>query len=286
MVTLVDAMNIIFISYHIARKKLHDEGKELDSENLPFYAHLLFNKINNLFATYGHIIWCWEGMNSLKWRRSIYPDYKMNRKEQKNENEYKILKSFFPKIEEVLNYYPCKQIKVNNVEADDLIYVLSKKYKDEGVTILTTDGDLTQIINFFGKNIEIYNPVRKIYVKENPYLIEQKAVCGDTSDNIPGLYRVGPKTFEKMMIDPAVKNKIMSKDRNKEIYETFKKIIDLRQLPQEYQNNILEVEGNIEYNDFKQENIELFFWDNKLQELLNRWGNAKEEITVAIKNKL
>ena len=283
MVTLIDTLNIIFIEYHIARKKLHDEGKLLDEENLPFYAHVLFSKLNNLFSTYGNLIFCWEGKNSLGWRRSIFPDYKMNRKEQKNEEEYKTLKSFFPKIQEALNYYPCKQIESKNAEADDIIYILSKKYKDEGVTIISTDGDLTQIRNFFGKNIEIYNPVRKTYAKEKPNIIEEKAICGDSSDNIPGLYRVGPKTFEKMLEDSTQFTKVLSKNNNKQLFESFKKIIDLREYPKETHEDILKIEGSIEYNKFKPENIEMFFWENKLKQLLDRWVFSKEEINIALK---
>jgi len=284
MVTLIDTLNVIFIEYHIARKILHDKGKLLDEENLPFYAHVLFSKINKLFATYGRIIWCWEGKNSLGWRRNIFPDYKMNRKGQKNEEEYKTLKSFFPKIQEVLKYYPCKQIESENAEADDIIYILAKKYQNDGVTIISTDGDLTQIRNFFGKNIEIYNPVRKTYAKEKPYIIEEKAICGDPSDNIPGLYRVGPKTFEKMLIDPAQHKKIMANENNKQIYENFKKIVDLREFPKEYHFDILKKEEEVEYNIFQPENIEMFFWDNALKQQLDRWSDSKEDINIALRS--
>lgn len=286
MVTLIDTLNIIFIEYHIARKKLHDEGKVLDEENLPFYAHLLFNKLNSLFSIYGKLIFAWEGKNSLGWRRSIFPDYKGNRKQQKNEDEYKVLKSFFPKIQEVLGYYPCKQIETQNAEADDVIYILSEKYQDSGITIISTDGDLTQIKNFFGDKIEIYNPIRRTYAKNRPYIIEEKAICGDASDNIPGLYRIGPKTFEKMLKDPVQSKKIMSKGNNKQIYESFKKIVDLRKFPEDIHKQILDKEGKIPYNEFQPENIEMFFWDNKLKQQLDRWGNVRENINIAIRNRI
>jgi len=240
MIVLVDTMNVIFIEFHVACKLLKDEGKTLDEENLPFYAHLLFNKLNNFFSTYGNIIFCWEGYHSLDWRRSIYPDYKRNREGMKSQDEFKVLKSFLPKIEEVLNYYPCKQIRVDEAEADDVIYSLAKKYSAiDDVIIISTDGDLVQIRNSFVNEVEIYNPIRRSFAKENKFLIEEKAICGDRSDNIPGLYRVGVKTFEKMISDATMYKKIMDKGDNREIYKRFKIIIDLSQFPKNFQQKMV-----------------------------------------------
>jgi 5'-3' exonuclease len=281
-VVLVDSLNIMFIEFHIACSKLHEEGKILDKENFPFYAHLLFNKINSLFATYGKLIFCFEGKNSIGWRRSIYPEYKANRKDAQDNEEFKIVKNFIPKFHEVLNYYPCKQIEVENSEADDVIFSLSKKYKDDKVIIVSTDGDFVQIINLFGENVEVYNPVKRIFAKKNEHLIEEKAICGDTSDNIPGLFRVGPKTFEKMIASPIEWNKVMSKGNNKTIFENFKKIVDLREFPEDISKQIVDKESQTEYNSFQPENIELFFWELRLKDQLKRWTSTIEEIRRAI----
>lgn len=286
MKVLIDMLNIIFIEFHVAKKKLHDEGKMLDEENLPFYAHLLFNKLNFLFQTYGELEICWEGKQSLEWRRSIYPEYKRNRDKSKSEDEYLTLKSFIPKIEEVLNYYPCRQYKVDEAEGDDLMYSLSKHFSEqnEKVLVLSSDGDLVQFQNFWPDNVEVYNPIRRQFAKIKPNILKEKAICGDASDNIPGLFRIGPKTFEKMLDDNNKWNEIINKGSNKSIYEMFNTIIDLRKAPKSISQKVNSLVLK-DYNSFKPGKIELFFWENKLKNNIERWGKVQTEIWKVIEQK-
>jgi 5'-3' exonuclease len=281
--TLIDMMNIIFIEYYITNKKLKEEGKEFNEENLPLFYHMFFSKMNYIFSTYGKLIICWEGKGSTEWRKSIFPGYKANREANRSEDAYKVLISTFPTIEETLNYYPCKQIRTPFAEGDDMIYSIAKKYSEEsedGVLILSTDKDLTQIKNSF-KNIEIYNPIRREFIKENPYIIEEKSICGDASDGIPGLYRIGPKKFEKMLEDKNEWNKVMKKDDNFKIYSSFKQIIDLSNVPEKIKKEILDEEEKKEYNLFQPDLIELFYFNNNLNSLNNNWNNCVEDIARA-----
>jgi len=280
---LVDMLNIIFIEYHVARKKLHDDGRVLDEENLPFYAHLLFNKLNFLFQTYGELEICWEGKKSLEWRRSIYPEYKRNRDKSKSEDEYLVLKSFIPTIEETLKLYPCRQYKVEEAEGDDLMFSLSEYFVEEGeeVLVLSTDGDLVQFQNFWPDKVEVYNPIRKSFARIKPDIIKEKATCGDASDGIPGLYGVGPQTLEKMLDDEVKWNEVINKGNNKSIYKMFYEIVDLRKAPksisQKVRAAVLE-----DYNSFEPGKIELFFWENKLPDNIARWGQTRQGIWNSI----
>lgn len=270
---LVDTLNIIFIMFHMTNKKLRDEGKEFDEKSKPFFYHMLFQKLNFLFQTYGQLIFCWEGKKSLEWRRSIYPEYKKNRVAN---DSIQYLKTLFPEIKEILKYYPTKQIEVDEAEADDVIYVLCKKYQGKDITVLTTDKDISQIRNYF-PNITIYNPIHRKEIIPSKYIVEEKSIIGDSSDNIPGLYRIGKKTFEKMLENKELFNKKISGE-NKRIFEAFKKIIDLRKFPKDLQQKIIDKDEQESYNEYKPDEIEDFFYENRMVSMLNRWPVIKGTI--------
>jgi DNA polymerase I len=275
---LVDTLNIIFITFYMAIKHLRDEGKEFNQENVPFFYHLLIKKLNMFFAIYGKLDFCWEGRRSLEWRRSIYPEYKTNRNDNKEKNEYILLKSTFPKIKELLQYYPCRNIEVDEAEADDIIYQLSLSGSH---TILSTDKDLSQI-KLINPDADIYNPIIKKYIEPSKTIIEEKAIIGDRSDNIPGIYRIGEKTFIKMMEDKNFFNEKMKGD-NLKTYNIFKKIVDLSQLPNDIKLKIIDINNIEKYNEFQPDEIELFYFNNKLVQQIHDWAETKYEIKRRLK---
>jgi len=282
---LLDAMNSFYISFSIAKKMvLEEKGREMEEDDLPFFFHVLFNKLNKIMTTYGQVVICNEGQRSLEWRRSIYPEYKRNRDASKTENTYKVFKSCLNKLDEVIQYFPVKWVKVDDTEADDVIFALSEKYHDkEEVTVISSDGDLAQIRLFF-PNVRIYNPIKAVFVEPKKYLVESKAIVGDISDNIPGIPRIGQKTFEKMMEDPLLFREKIKED-NKIIYERFLQIVDLRKFP--YKQKIIDEESKMGYNEFQPENIELFFYENRMKSLLDSWGRVRDDINVSLnKNKI
>lgn len=92
-------------------------------------------------------------------------------------------------------------------EGDDIIGTISKKAKEMGhkTYILTGDKDSLQLVDKEGF-IKVLIPSKgelieydwdKVYEKMGVYpdqVIDYKALCGDTSDNIPGVKGIGPKT--------------------------------------------------------------------------------------------
>lgn len=284
MVVLVDHMNFLFISFHAARRELEKRGiTEFTEEHIGFFYHTLFNKYNHLFKTYGKAILCHEGKDSLKYRREIFPEYKRNRDASKKDDSYLTLKSTFESIEDVLSNYPCKQIKVDGTEADDVMYILTKKYPDlgEDVTVVSTDGDMVQLLDYSHK-ISVYNSIKSIFVDKKERVIDYKAIVGDPSDGIPGLYRVGKKTFEKMLLDKKLWNEKM-KGGNYETYQKFLKIIDLSKYPSEIHDRILKEESETEYSDFDIGKIEYFFFENTMQDHIMRWGRDSGDIMESLR---
>lgn len=271
---LVDFMNSAHMSYSMAVRNIEKEqGRPFGEEDIPYFLHMFFMKIRKICATYDEVVLCYEGMNSLEFRRSIFPDYKRNRDAHKASESYALLKTALKKVDEFIKFLPVKEMRVEGAEADDLMFVLAEKYHSKGpITIITTDGDLSQLKLFF-PTVQIYNPIKKTYVEPKPYLVESKAIIGDVSDNIPGIPKIGPKTFEKMMADKAFFYEKIKGD-NKKIYEAFLNIVDLRKIPVEIKQRVLDKDLEVSYNEFKPQDLEVYFFENKMKETLMKWSGS------------
>lgn len=142
-------------------------------------------------------------------RHKMYAEYKGTRKPMPEE-----LKMQLPIIREVLSSMNVNIVEMEGYEADDLLGTLAKKGEKAGldVTLLSGDRDLLQIAS---DKIKIAIPKTTkgktetfMYYKDDVVseygvtpveFIEVKALQGDTSDNIPGVPGVGPKTATELI---------------------------------------------------------------------------------------
>lgn len=140
-------------------------------------------------------------------RTEKFADYKGQRKATPPE-----LKEQFPLSIELLQTMGIPTLELDNYEADDIIGTLSAAApEDVDVKIVTGDRDEFQLIKsnvevLFTKkgisNIAVYD--EKAFGEEYQGLvpkqiIDLKGLMGDTSDNIPGVPGVGPKTALKLI---------------------------------------------------------------------------------------
>lgn len=153
----------------------------------------------------------WEGGGSRR-RRDLYPEYKMERRPQRLNRFYDgdempdtvenhqwqviLLTRLFRNV-------PIVQVYVEDIEADDAIAHLARyKHRDDRKVFLTSDKDYYQLLD---KKSLVYRPGRKKFVTYKDVKEEfgisctnfalAKAVCGDPSDNIPGVLGCGFKTL-------------------------------------------------------------------------------------------
>lgn len=140
-------------------------------------------------------------------RTKMYDDYKNGRSKTPTEFTEQM-----PLIQDLLNYRGMKTYQLPDYEADDIIGTMSRKAQAQGmdVTIVTGDRDLTQLttdkvtvrVNVKGvTETESYTPE---HVKEKlgitpEQIIDMKGLMGDTSDNYPGVEKVGEKTAIKLI---------------------------------------------------------------------------------------
>ena len=274
MICCVDTSNIFFITWSMFKKDcLQKNGDDyvIKEEDLGLFYHMFLRKIMPFITSYKDCIFCFEGIHSTKWRKEVYPPYKENRKDAKEDPNYKWVGPMMEKTLEYLSHFHCKILKVENCEGDDCIYQTCKYYADKGeqVRIISSDKDLSQIINFYPEQVSQYNPIRMANVEKNENILLEKALVGDVSDNIKAFKGIGPKTFEKMLEDKEVWNKKMTVE-NEKMLETVMKIIDLRKFPQKFQNLIKE-ELDKPWNNFDKDSVEKFLLDNGLKSCYNEW---------------
>lgn len=148
-------------------------------------------------------------VNKPTFRHEMFAEYKGTRKPAPEE-----LRMQFPIIREVLSSMGVNIVEVAGFEADDLLGTLAKKAEcdDMDVTLLSGDRDLLQIASdrikisipkTKGGKTETFNyfagdVLTEIGVTPTEY-IDVKALQGDTSDNIPGVPSVGPKSAVELI---------------------------------------------------------------------------------------
>ena len=158
-------------------------------------------------------------------RHKLYDAYKGTRKGMPDE-----LREQVPYIKNLVKEMNIKTLELEGFEADDLLGTMAKKAQKEGieVSLLSGDRDLLQIADEHIKirisktikgqtTVEDYYP-SDVYAKYNVTPIEfihMKALMGDSSDNIPGVPKVGEKTAAELIV------KYHSLDK---IYESLEEI--------------------------------------------------------------
>lgn len=137
-------------------------------------------------------------------RHDIYRDYKANRPEPPED-----LVPQFELIQEYIRTLNIKQLDQEGYEADDIIATIVNKYKtqkDLQIFIVSSDKDLMQLV---GENVFVYDTMKDKVFKA-PDVMEKfdvppekladlQGLTGDSTDNVPGIAGVGPKTAAKLL---------------------------------------------------------------------------------------
>ncbi|MFN2426310.1 MAG: DNA polymerase I [Candidatus Binatia bacterium] len=136
-------------------------------------------------------------------RRDLYPAYKANRLEPDED-----LRVQFPYVRRLIDALEIPVLDFNGYEADDILATLAKRYEDAGyeVVLVTGDKDLMQCVT---DRTTIMDPMRDLVIGREQVrekfgvgpeaVAEVLGLMGDTSDNIPGVRGVGPKTASALI---------------------------------------------------------------------------------------
>lgn len=174
-------------------------------------------------------------------RHELYPEYKGTRAE----TPQLVIDSLEP-LTELCHAMRIPVLMVKGYEADDVIGSMAKKAEKEGFTVfmVTPDKDYGQLISDHiiqykpgkgGSDCEIIDRkavCEKYGISDPEQVIEMLTICGDTSDNVPGVKGVGEVGAGKLISKfGTVKNIYAHLDelpaRQKEAFEAARDHIEL-----------------------------------------------------------
>lgn len=197
---LIDGMSLVFQSFYAIRNLTNDAGmstgavlgfvrqvKKLIAKVKPEYIVAVFDSPGPTF------------------RNEIYPEYKANRQSPPEDFHTQL-----PYIFNSLKAMGILQCSQSGFEADDLIGTLAKVSEPWGVRVLiaTSDKDMFQLVDERVRVLRMVKDDVRIYgsaeVRERmgvppEQIIDYLALVGDSSDNIPGVPRIGPKTAASLL---------------------------------------------------------------------------------------
>lgn len=154
-------------------------------------------------------------------RYDLYDQYKANRSETPED-----LIPQFPLVRQATTAFGLPGLELEGYEADDLIatYARQAAAKGEKVIIISSDKDLMQVVN---DNIVMLDPMKdKIIDAAGVFekfgvgpdkVVDVQSLIGDSSDNVPGVPSIGPKTAAQLIDEfGTLENLLENLDRVKQ----------------------------------------------------------------------
>lgn len=138
-------------------------------------------------------------------RNDIYSEYKANRPPMPDDLRVQI-----EPLHRIIEALGLPLVVVDDVEADDVIGTFSVEATRKGYSVLisTGDKDMAQLVN---ADVRLINTMTNQILTETSVpekfqvspgqIIDYLALMGDSSDNIPGVPKVGPKTASKWLAE-------------------------------------------------------------------------------------
>ena len=207
---IIDGSSYLYRAFYALPNLKTSSG--LNSGAIHGFANML-NRIVNEFKP-KHLLMVFDAKGK-NFRHELYDQYKANRGSMPSE-----LSEQTGAIIDLVKAYGITVVQEKGVEADDVIATAVKQFdvKNTRIIISSGDKDLAQLVN---KNVVLINSFdSKILdqegVKEkfgvNPnQIFDYLCLVGDTSDNIPGVPKVGPKTAVTLLEKYGDLDNIVSK---------------------------------------------------------------------------
>lgn len=196
--TIIDTFGFFFRLYYAMSGLKSNDGKP--SGMIYGFANFIYNLKKDFPSDY--IVFALDSAGKT-FRSNIDPNYKMNRQSPPEE-----LKSQLVVCIDMIEKMGFCSLSIEGYEADDIIASFVKNNPDDEleIRIVTHDKDLYQLID---DRVKIFSPAKKeLYDKDACYekygvypeqVRDFLALCGDASDNIPGVKGIGAKGAKKLL---------------------------------------------------------------------------------------
>ncbi len=195
---LIDGSSYLYRAYHALPKLSNSAGEPTGA------LHGVLTMINKLVREQpaGHIAVVFDAPGKT-FRDEMYAEYKANRPPMPDD-----LRDQVEPLIEAVRAMGLPLLRVEGVEADDVIGTLCRRSAERGLNVLvsTVDKDMAQLVsdkvtlvNTMTGHVLDRDNVKKKFDVFPEQIIDYLALVGDSSDNIPGVPRVGAKTAAKWL---------------------------------------------------------------------------------------
>ena len=205
-VFLIDGSGFIFRAYFARAKDPNAERFQRKSDGMAtevvmHFSNMLDKYLRDTDADHIAVILDASGRS---FRNEIYGEYKANRREMPDD-----LAPQLAHVRQAADAFGVCRIEMDNFEADDLIATYARHAVEAGakVTILSSDKDMMQLVadgKVMMRDPMTDRPIGEAEVREKfgvgpDKVIEVQALCGDSTDNVPGVPGIGVKTAAELI---------------------------------------------------------------------------------------
>ena len=197
-VYLIDGSAYIYRAYHAVAPLSNDEG--MPTHAVFGFLNILNKMLKDKSPQYLAVAF---DMRGPVFRHELYAEYKANRPPMPDDLAVQI-----PYIKELVHAMNIPCFEMQGIEADDIIASSVKLLSEQGhkVVVVSGDKDLLQLVD---ADTVMWDPmknkimdsaaVEEKYNVKPEQLLDCYALMGDSSDNVPGVPGIGPKTAEKLI---------------------------------------------------------------------------------------
>ncbi len=288
---LIDGYGFLFRAYHVMPPLSNPEGLpvgavygftnmliKLTREHKPDYMALVLDSGKDTF------------------RNEIYKEYKANRPPAPED-----LIPQFPLIRDAATAMGLRTLEMQGYEADDIIATYAKRAREQGVevTIVSTDKDLMQLVS--DGYVQMYDPVKARYIQEAEVhekfgvypgkVLDVLSLMGDSSDNVPGVPGIGPKTAAELINQYDTLDELLlraeeikqNKRRETIIANKEQALLSRSLISLHYDVPVTDKIEEFEYNGHQVQNLADFCRRQGFKSLLNKLENGGLKTSVGAK---
>lgn len=194
---VIDGYSFVFRAYHSMPPLTNQLGQPVGA--VYGFTSMLFKIITDFKPTHAVVTFDSGGKT---FRHELYKEYKAHRPEVPED-----LITQFPLVRQAVEAMNLHTLEKQGFEADDLIAtIVNKSDQSDEVVIVSSDKDLMQLIC---ERVKMYDSMKDKFITKNQVfekfgvgpekVLDLLALVGDSSDNIPGVPGIGPKTAAELL---------------------------------------------------------------------------------------
>lgn len=282
---VVDGSSYLFRAYHAIRDLSSSKGEPTNA---------IFGVLNMLFSLLDkyepkHVAVVFDAPGKT-FRDDLFADYKANRPPMPDD-----LRPQIEPLVQAVKAIGLPMLRIKGVEADDVIGTLATRATDIGLAtiISTSDKDMAQLVN---EHVTLVNTMTNttmdragVHEKFGVWpeqIIDFLALVGDSSDNIPGVPGVGPKTAAKWLAKHGDLDTIKSHANEipGKVGESLRNTLEQLPLYKELTTIVCDLDlprtpADLVYGDPDAEKLQELYDRLELRSLLRRLGPVEERKT-------